>query len=78
MRRIAVLALIGSLAWAPGALAAPEDPLAPIGFLEGEWSGEGKHPYGAYQETHAFFSLLQRFGYGYTETTNHIVMISPS
>lgn len=31
--------------------AAPDDPLAPVEFLVGTWNGEGKHPYGAYQET---------------------------
>ncbi|MEM8884386.1 MAG: hypothetical protein AAGD14_09970 [Planctomycetota bacterium] len=33
------------------ALPAHADPLESVAFLVGEWDGEGKHPYGSYQET---------------------------
>ena len=51
MRRFAIPLL--TLAWcASNALAQePAERLSPISFLAGEFSGEGKHPYGTYQET---------------------------
>jgi dienelactone hydrolase len=49
--RFAVVAAL--LILCPGSLvgADPDDPLAPVAFLVGDHRGEGKHPYGTYQET---------------------------
>ncbi len=46
-----VLALGLLLGNATLAVGSPDDPLAPVAFFVGEFTGAGKHPYGAYDET---------------------------
>ena len=45
------LALVSCTCAVPAAWAGDDDPLAPVAFLVGEHQGEGRHPYGTYQET---------------------------